>query len=72
MNKEERVAAINSGKIILRPQFDPRKSCWRIAKSTRSFGWARFGKNWYTTSQDAMNTIDMIISKFPDQYLKEI
>jgi len=57
--------------VILRPIYNPGKSCYNIAKATRAGGWARFGANWYTTLEDALRKIDEIVSRDPAHYRKD-
>lgn len=71
MEKNEKMKLVNSGVTVLRPQYEARKNCWKIAKATRNGGWCRFGGSWYITQGDALAKIDEIVNRDPDKYKKD-
>ena len=71
MTKQERTKLVDEGKTILRPQWDQRKNCWKIAKYAKFGGWKRFGGAWYFSSAQALEKIDMIVYGNPELYVKE-
>jgi hypothetical protein len=71
MDKTQRMPLVRKGITVLRSQYEPRKSCWKIAKATLSGGWSHFGTGWYTTQGDANSKIDFIIENNPNKYVKD-
>lgn len=61
-------------KVILRAQYDGRKCNWRIVKKTFNGcgGWAKFGSpEGYWSKGAAEKKIDMLVSDYPDMYMKD-
>lgn len=58
---------------ILRPMWDARKQMYKIVKKTYNGcgGWARFGGKFYAGKGECEEVIHSLVSKFPDQYVKD-
>jgi|GEM_PF-2654336 len=72
MNKYERSELVMKGITVLRPQYEERKKCWKIAKANYRGGWTHFGTGWYVTQVDADTKINEIVARDPVRYCKDI
>lgn len=71
MNKDERNAIMAKGMTLLRAQHD-RTNRWKIVKQSRiSYGWCRFGGEWYITRDDAEKSIERIVKSAPNEYIHD-